>query len=73
MLSMQKCRLRSGLTQSELGKMVGVAQRTIAAYEVGTRKPSPAVFKRLMDVFGLTLEEAWEMFYGDDEGKEGDE
>lgn len=73
MLNMQMCRVRSGLTQSELGRKVGVAQRTIAAYEMGTRKPSPAVFKRLMEVFGLSLEEAWEMFYGDGEEKEGEE
>ena len=49
------------LTQSELGEMCGVAQRTIAAYENGERRPSPEVAKRIGEVLGFP----WTDFYED--------
>lgn len=50
------------LTQSELGEMCGVAQRTIAAYESGERRPTPEVAKRIGDVLGIP----WTDFYEDE-------
>lgn len=47
------------LTQSELGEMCGVAQRTIAAYESGERRPSPEVAKKIGEVLGIP----WTDFY----------
>lgn len=46
-----------GLTQSELGKLVGVNARTISAYELGTRKPSTKVAVKLLKVFNIKLQD----------------
>lgn len=40
-------RRAAGLTQRELAQMSGVAQPNIAAYENGTRRPSPKMLARL--------------------------
>lgn len=40
-------RRRAGLTQQELASLSGVAQPNIAAYEKGTRNPSPQMLARL--------------------------
>ena len=53
------------LTQSELGELCGVAQRTIAAYESGERRPSPEVAQKI----GQSLGFPWTDFYEDDDGK----
>ena len=50
------------LTQSALGQICGVAQRTVAAYESGERRPSPEVAKRI----GAELGFNWTEFYEDD-------
>jgi predicted nucleotidyltransferase len=42
-------RERAGLTQAELAEVSGVARPNIAAYESGTRKPSPAMVRRLLE------------------------
>ena len=57
-------RKEKGLTQAELGAEIGIAQRTVAAYESGERRPSVDVAKRLADA----LDFSWaELFEGDDE------
>lgn len=40
-------REKAGLTQRELAELSGVAQPNIAAFERGTRTPSPAMLERL--------------------------
>jgi predicted nucleotidyltransferase len=42
-------RRRAGLTQKQLADLSGVAQSNIAAYETGTRRPSPKMLKRLAE------------------------
>jgi predicted nucleotidyltransferase len=42
-------RERARLTQGELAVASGVARPNIAAYESGTRKPSPAMVRRLLE------------------------
>lgn len=44
----RKARLRSGLTQTELAQRSGVRQSNVAAYENGSRHPSPTMVTRLM-------------------------
>ena len=48
------------LTQAELGDKVGIAQRTIAAYESGERRPSIEVAMRLGEVLGFPWAELYE-------------
>lgn len=52
------------LTQTELGERVGIAQRTVAAYESGERRPSIEVAQRL----AKELDVMWTDFYDESEG-----
>lgn len=44
----RQARLRAGLTQMELAQRSGVRQSNIAAYENGSRHPSPTMVTRLV-------------------------
>lgn len=46
-----------GLTQDSLGKMLGVDQTTVSAWENGTRKPSTQMMQHIEDIFGVNKEE----------------
>lgn len=63
-MELKMMRKRKGITQAELAQELGVSQRAVAAYELGERRPSPEVAKKMMEIFGLSVSEAWEMFYG---------
>ncbi len=52
------------LTQAELAQRVGIAQRTVAAYEAGERRPSIDVAQRM----AVELECSWTDFYDELEG-----
>ena len=58
------------LTQTELGQLCGVAQRTVAAYESGDRRPSPEVAKRIAAELGMN----WTDFFQEEteEAEEGE-
>lgn len=45
--SVTEIRRQAGLTQKQLAVLSGVAQPNIAAYELGTRRPSPKMLARL--------------------------
>jgi transcriptional regulator with XRE-family HTH domain len=51
------------MTQTELGVVLGVSQRSIAAYEAGERRPSPEVVNKIRQYFDLTIAEAWQLFF----------
>lgn len=53
------------LTQAELAERVGIAQRTVAAYENGERRPSVEVAKKLGQELGIP----WTDFF-EDEGRD---
>lgn len=55
-------RKEKGLTQAELAQRVGIAQRTVAAYESGERRPSVKVAKKIGEVLGIF----WTVFYEED-------
>ncbi|MEB7878599.1 LexA family transcriptional regulator [Klebsiella oxytoca] len=50
------CRSKIGLTQSELAALIGVAQRMIAAYELGESRPRVRVLMKLSEVLGVSPE-----------------
>ena len=65
---MARARKEKKLTQAELAQNVGASQRTIAAIEGGTRRPSPELAQRI----GTELEFPWTVFFdqaGQDEEK----
>ena len=50
----KKERIKRGLSQEELGKILGVTKVSICGYEKGTRTPTLDIFIRLLDVLELT-------------------
>jgi len=51
------------MTQSELGKRVGVTRQTIAAIETGKYSPTLETAYKIADVFGKPIDEVfpWEL------------
>lgn len=53
--NIKKARVTSGLSQKELGKKLGVSDKTVSAYETGRAiPPSPTLFK-IADITGISL------------------
>ena len=50
-------RTRLGLSQFQLGTLVGVSDKAVSKWENGTSRPRIAVCQKLADVLGLTLDE----------------
>ncbi|MDR0380674.1 MAG: helix-turn-helix transcriptional regulator [Oscillospiraceae bacterium] len=59
--------LRGCRSQVEVAQEVGVSQQHISALEYGTKRPSPAVAKRLAKVLGFD----WTRFYEDEDESAG--
>ncbi|EKF49503.1 XRE family transcriptional regulator [Thermosipho africanus H17ap60334] len=59
-MTLRDLRVKKGLNQTELAKLVGVAQRTISAYEIGQARPSLDVIIKLAKVLGVSVEEIYE-------------
>ena len=53
------CRLRTdkGLSQSQLGDMMGVSNKAVSKWEMGVSKPRPDMLVALASFFGVTVEE----------------
>ena len=50
-------RTEKGLSQSELGRLVGVSNKAVSKWEMGAAKPRPEKLARLAEIFGVTIEE----------------
>lgn len=57
MVRIKEFRLRKGLKQKQLGKMIGVSESTISLYESGNREPDTKTWLRLADILGATVDE----------------
>jgi transcriptional regulator with XRE-family HTH domain len=53
----RKFRLARGLTQTELGKLVGGSQRVITYYEVRGVSPPPDLLVKIADALDVSLDE----------------
>ncbi len=52
-----KCaRVAAGYTQTELGKLVGVAKSTLAGYEKGNREPDVLKIKKIAQSLGVSAD-----------------
>jgi transcriptional regulator with XRE-family HTH domain len=56
-------RIAKGYTQSEVAEIVGIKRNSYGNIEVGVRRPSPEVAKRI----GKALDFDWTLFYADPE------
>lgn len=50
-------RSRADLTQGELAKAVGISQKQVSDYEVGSSKPRQATYFKILDALNMTDEE----------------
>jgi predicted transcriptional regulator len=50
-------------SQTELGQLVAVSQQQIAKYECGLSVPRPDVMIKLAEIFELSPQQIWDMFY----------
>lgn len=57
MTAIYQYRARAGMTQQDLGKMVGVSKNAISQYESGVRKPDIITLKKLAKALGCTTDE----------------
>lgn len=56
---MARARKERKLTQAELAQRIGASQRTVAAIECGTRRPSVDMAQRIGEELGFS----WTLFY----------
>lgn len=61
-------RSRADLTQGELAKAVGISQKQVSDYEVGSAKPRQATYFKILDALNMTDEE----FYGNQISTQGE-
>jgi len=50
-------RSEKGLSQAQLGKMLGVTNKAVSKWENGSAKPNTALIPKIADIFGVTVEE----------------
>lgn len=56
-MTLKQFRENKGLSQTELGNLVGLKQTTISQYESGSRKPNLAIAKKLSDALEISLDD----------------
>ena len=49
-------RTRKGMTQEELGKIIGVSKVSVSGYENNTRQPDNQALVKIADYFGVTTD-----------------
>jgi len=54
MKRLKELRDEKGLSQAQLGKEIGIAQKTISNYELGAREPDIETIKKLCKFFNVT-------------------
>ena len=50
-------RIQKGLTQAQLGELLGVTNKAVSKWENGSAKPSTKLIPKIADIFGITVEE----------------
>lgn len=56
-MTLKQLRTNRGMSQAELGDMVGLKQTTISQYENGSRKPPLSMAKKLSEVLNVSLDD----------------
>ncbi|WEZ93601.1 helix-turn-helix transcriptional regulator [Lactiplantibacillus plantarum] len=59
---LRELRMKKGLTQLELSKVVKVSEKTVSAWELGKRNPKPRELQKLEDFFNIPKEEIFLTF-----------
>lgn len=56
-ICIKAARVNAGLTQTEVGEIVGKSKNTIASYEAYTTKPDIDTAKAMAALFGMTVDD----------------
>ncbi|MCB1221398.1 MAG: helix-turn-helix transcriptional regulator [Planctomycetales bacterium] len=59
-------RARLDMTQEQLARAIGVSRQTIHAVERGKADPSVTLAMRMADIFGLSVDELFQLEDGND-------
>ena len=57
---LKKQRKNNGLSQYQLGKLLGVSDRAVSKWENGLSKPSTKLLARISEIFCLSIDELLE-------------
>lgn len=66
MLSIRKYRLTKGLTQDELGALLGVSGKTVSSWEVGNSEPKMGMISKMARIFGVNNSDIIDDLHSDD-------
>ena len=55
-MRLRELREEKGLAQGQLAQIMGVNQRTISKYELGTSEPDIATIKKFCEFFKVTID-----------------
>ena len=55
--NLYELRNKKGLTQKELGKLLGVSDKAVSKWETGEAMPRTAKLVLITDLFGVTMEQ----------------
>ena len=50
-------RTEKGLSQSQLGEMLGVTNKAVSKWENGTAKPNTSLYPKISEILGVSVEE----------------
>ena len=50
-------RNEKGLSQAQLGELLGVTNKAVSKWENGSAKPNTILIPRIAEIFGVTVEE----------------
>lgn len=56
MNTIRELRTKKGLTQTELGEILGVTKNSISYYENSKRQPTPDMLVKMADLFGVSID-----------------
>lgn len=64
---LHELRMRTGLTQYQLGALVGVSDKAVSKWENGSSKPKSGILFKLSEVLGISVDELMSCKYRSDE------
>ncbi len=64
---LHELRTRTGLTQYQLGALVGVSDKAVSKWENGSSKPKSGILFKLSEVLGISIDELMSCKYRSDE------
>jgi len=52
----KRMRMRHGISQQQLGDLIGVTKVSVCGYETGTRTPNVETLESIADAFGISID-----------------